>query len=127
MFKQPHSGRSILLLGRNPRLAETRGWVFEREGFEVRTFLHLSDLDEIGPSQQIDLFVLCDSLKPDVRRQAQILIGLKWPKAKRLTLTSAGTSFQIDPAEHTFPAIDGPRKLIATIHNLMTDGAAPSL
>ncbi len=101
--------------------------MLERAGFNVNTILHLSDLDEIGPWKQIDMFVLCDSLTPIVRRQALSLTGLKWPNAKRLTLTPAGAAFEVDSAEAIFPAIEGPRKLVATIHNLMTDGAAPSL
>ena len=122
-----HLGRLILLFGQDPRLVETRGWVLEQAGYRLITILHLSDLDKVDPRQRIDMFLLCNSLASTVRRQALTLISSKWPKAKRLILASAGAAFEVDPAEAVFPAIEGPRKLVATIHNLMTDGAAPSL
>ena len=117
--------RSILLFGGDARLVETRGWVFEKAGCRTNATLELSDVDRIASEEQIDLFVLCDSLIPRTRHQALELIDSKWPSAKRLVLTQGDASYEFSSIENTFPAIEGPRKLVATIHNLMTDGAAP--
>jgi hypothetical protein len=118
--------RSVLLFGGDARLVETRSWVLTLAGYRTSSTLELHRVDEIASKNSIDLFLLCDSLIPRMRHRAIELIGSKWPSAKRLVLTPASPFFDIGPSEHTCPAIEGPRKLVATIHNLMTDGAAPS-
>ena len=117
--------KSILLFGDDTRLVETRAWVFESAGYRTCSTLELKTLETIASREQIDLFILCDSLVPKMRHRAIELIDSKWPSAQRLVLTPADALLDLD--ETTFPAIEGPRKLIETIHNLMTDGAARSL
>jgi hypothetical protein len=115
----------ILLLGQDARLVETRGWVLEKSGFRVCSTLQLEELKELAERETIDLFLLCDSLLPRARTQALAIIHTDWPHAKRIVLTPTSSFGEFEHAENIFPAAEGPRKLVAMIHNLMTSGAAP--
>lgn len=111
----------ILLFGQDTRLVQTRQWVLERAGFRTRPALNLIDLDRIAMAETIDLFLLCDSLLPEVRSSAIALIQLRWPSAKRLVLAPSIFTAELEPLEQIFPALDGPRKLVLSIHQLLAN------
>jgi DNA-binding NtrC family response regulator len=115
----------ILLLGQDARLVQTRGWVLEKSGFRVCTTLILDEIKELAERETVDLFLLCDSLLPKSRTQALAIIHTYWPHAKRIVLTATGSSGEFEFADVVFPAAEGPRKLVAMIHNLMTNEPVP--
>jgi hypothetical protein len=115
----------ILLLGQDARLVQTRGWVLEKSGFRICTTLLLDEIKELAERETIDLFLLCDSLLPKSRMQALAMIHTYWPRAKRIVLSPTSSSGEFEFADVVFPAAEGPRKLVAMIHNLMTSGVSP--
>jgi hypothetical protein len=126
MTLQPSENRtSILLFGHDIRLVETRRWVLERSGFKVITALNFQDLERLSTKELFDLVLLCDSLLPLDRNRAIVLCEAQWPGRKRLVLVPMGFSPDLGVRETLFPAAEGPRKLVATIHNLMTSGTVP--
>ncbi len=118
---------SILLFGQDTRLVDTRRWVLEKAGFQLHTALSLTDLDWMAEQHQIDLFILCDSLSSELRLQALEVIRYRWPLSQRLVLTPILFSAALEPIEKVFPAMDGPRKLVAAIHHLLANRSMPSL
>jgi len=118
---------SIVIFGHDVRLVETRKWVLEKSGFRLFTVFNLVDLEQIAQQEQIDLFLLCDSLLARERSRALTLLIARFPRAKRLVLASTSFNTDLGPTETVFPAIEGPRKLVAMIHNLMTTGNVPPL
>ncbi len=100
---------SILLLGNDPLLLETRAWMLERVGFRLNTTLDLDVLDQIASAQQIDLFLICDSFLPAMRRNALEVIESKWPGTKRLLFQRAGDPIDVAVTATIIPAIEGPR------------------
>ena len=115
---------SILLYGRDARLVETRSWVLEKEGFSVFSAFSLTDLQKTAAEQQVDLFLLCDSLDIELRSSALSLIHSNWPDAKRLVLAPASLPAGTELTEKVFPAMEGPGKLVEAIRTLIVNGSA---
>jgi DNA-binding response OmpR family regulator len=111
----------VLLFGEDDRLVETRGWVLEKAGFEVRTALTIIDLDRIATQEEIDLFLLCDSLHPEACIQCVALIRSRWPLTRRLIIEPVIISAELDPRESILSAMEGPRGLITAIHKLLAN------
>ena len=111
----------VLLLGQDYRLLQTRQWVLESSGLVVRTATNLIDLERISSQVQVDLFLLCDSLLPDVRSGATALITARWPIAKRLLLAPLVLPFGVEYGSHPISAAEGPGRLLTTIHDLLAE------
>ena len=111
----------IVLIGQDRLLAETRQWVFQSSGLQVRTVVNLIDLESISLQEPIGLFVLCDSLHAKKRKQALSLLQTRWPHMQCLVLAPATTHADLDCSGPVFQAGDGPGKLLRMVHQLLAE------
>jgi DNA-binding NtrC family response regulator len=85
MFSKP----SILIYGYDHTLLETRGWVFERNGFDVGTASQITQAEQTLHSREIDLFLICHTIPSQERSSAVAAIHTIRPNVKVMLVTTA--------------------------------------
>jgi hypothetical protein len=80
---------SILLLGRDPGLLETRRWVLETAGYTVRTMSAWGDLEVALAAETADILILCHSVSVREREPTISIVRSRHPAIEILTLNGA--------------------------------------
>jgi len=77
---------SIVMLGRDTHLLETRKWVLQSLGYRVLTMSRLAELDGLAPTPPVNLVVLCHTLSTKERADAIARASKRWKDVKKLLL-----------------------------------------
>ena len=110
---------SILVYGRDHRLLETRGWVLEQAGYRVLTALTLAEAERIAEIETVGLLLLCHSLSVEDYEKALTAVSTIHPDIKRLLMTANTPLCPLSPDDRVLSAFDGPRALVAAVHELV--------
>ena len=112
----------VLLFGSDPWLRETRRLLLQREGHQVQSASHITDIDRKVHVEPPDLLILCHSLSTGECRSAITYLQSRWPLARTLLLTK-GSSDGESLASECFDAQEGPGKFLATVSKLLAPPA----
>jgi DNA-binding NtrC family response regulator len=117
---------SILIYGRDPSLLDTRRWVLERAGYRVLTAQNLAETEHSVATEPISLFLLCHSLSPQDCEVAFARADKIQPEMKRLLITANTPVCAHRDQDRLLSAFDGPKALVATVHEMAPQPAEPS-
>jgi hypothetical protein len=81
---------SILLCGQDSLLLQTRQWVLEAAGYQVRTTTEFSEV--ALESDPVDLLILCHSLSLEECGRAFALASTRWPKIRCIVLPEGASA-----------------------------------
>ena len=109
----------ILMFGLDSHLLQTRRWVLESSGYQVRTAAELSAVDKIISIEKIDILILCHSLSLELCGRALALACSRWPRMKSLILDSSAFKCPSRRIGEVLDSMEGPEKLIAKVHELV--------
>jgi len=108
---------SILMVGHDAHLLETRQWVLEGLGYRVLTIQHQTELDRIPLTPEIALIVLCHTLSAKERANAIAHASSRWPGVQKVALVGRDSK---DPGEvlgQVRHALDG--RLLSMVSELV--------
>ena len=105
---------SILVLGRDMPLLDTRAWVLRQAGYRVKA---LAPWEVIPETESVDLLILCHTITEDERDALLLMATAQRPAIRMLCLTPTAGSLQGIP--NIFNSFDGPSKLIETVQKLL--------
>ncbi|MES2393623.1 MAG: hypothetical protein V4555_18440 [Acidobacteriota bacterium] len=110
---------SILLIGRDERLLETRCLVLEASGYKTTAVRELSELEEHFSRQAFDVLILCHSLRASDVQQAVATAATQPRPPKCLLLVTADI-----PADLALPVArvssrEGPARLLQAVASLL--------
>jgi DNA-binding NtrC family response regulator len=106
---------SVLVFGRDYRLAHTRSLILEKAGFRVRTASSVPDLQQLLSEPSMDVMVLCHSLTTQDCADAWIITHERWPQIQTIALVTGSADCGSQSADTVMDAIDGPVKLITAV------------
>jgi hypothetical protein len=93
--------------------------LLESAGFQVVAVSRIEQLQTIDAPVQ--LVVLCHTLSATDCKRALSIASTRWPHTKELILSPlSGTSACAADHEESFPVAEGPEKLIALVHELVS-------
>ena len=110
---------SIVILGRDAHLLETRKWVLQSLGYRVLTIHRIADLNQIPSTPPVALLVLCHTLSTKECESAVARASSRWPEIKKLVLVrdNSKTAAQVlGQVRHT---LDLPMRLMSTVSELV--------
>jgi hypothetical protein len=110
---------TILVLGHDSTLLETRHWMLEAQGYQAITLTHARELKGIDGDWDVPLLILCHSLDQSTSAQAAAFAGERWPGIKILDM---GTGLLIDrsvlaPGAVPVP-LDSPHQFLSAVKSL---------
>ena len=109
---------SILLFGRDSILLQTRKWLLERCGYEVRTAEDIGQLKRIAEEGTVDLLLLCHSLLVEEAEEAIAAVSARQPQAKILLMLISGSRGTERLQVATVETHEGPAGLLSTVASL---------
>ena len=109
---------NVLLFGRDPYLAETRRLILCRAGFSVRSASAVTEFEAEGAKAPPHVIVLCHTLSLAECALAFEIAITRWPRAKRLVLTSGSQTIPVRLLDDAMEAADGPAKLVGRVSHL---------
>jgi hypothetical protein len=112
----------ILAYGNDPILLATRRLVLENAGYRVFTTLEFSDAILVLLNQQIDVLLLCHSLRDDERRGVLETARAITEDVKCVILHYDGLAVPVEDAE-VVEGLEGPSTLLSAIGKLLTPKA----
>jgi hypothetical protein len=112
----------VLLFGHEDILLQTRAKVLERAGFQVWSVDTLALATETIVVQQIDVWILCQTLSAAERWEALTLAETLRPETKLLVLEDAFARLPEDKTALTLETIATPANLIATVQWMTKSG-----
>ena len=116
---------SILVLGRDQRLLETRSWVLEQAGYRVVQATELAEAEALTKAEPVTVAVLCHTLSVEECRAALEALPRLRPRIQRLVMTASATDVTDGEQEAVLSAYDGPRRLLETVGRLASEQDAP--
>lgn len=109
----------IVMLGHDEHLLATRQWVLQTRGYRVITASDASLLQTLPPQPPVGLLVLCQTLSPEERQQAETLAETRWPEIKCLTLPAEAGRAPNGLLGQLLHTMDGPAKLLSMVTELV--------
>jgi hypothetical protein len=111
---------TILVLGHNNTLLETRRWILEAEGYQTITLTHAREFKHIDGDCHVQLLILCNSLELPCCAQASTLARARWPGIKILDMQ---TGILMDPGAVVTGeppvTLDGPLGFLSAVKSLI--------
>ena len=114
----------MLVFGHDDALLETRGWVLEREGFQVWTAMDLATFAERIVAQQINALILCQTLSAEERWNAMTLAGELRPEMKILVMESESARLPEGKQAAVLETVVDTRDLIAAVQRMTGRGGS---
>ena len=114
---------SLLLFGVNRKLAETRSWVLEKNGYRVVQVAELERLQQMAARSEMALLILCHSLAEGERSAAMLLAQARRPPLKCLALTTGVEDEPGGGPDAVVSSLAGPAGLLAAVARLAGAGA----
>jgi len=108
---------SILILGRDISLLETRRWVLEHVGFEVSATLDPKEAAKRIDAGSVDLFILCHTLSTEEHIYVLAHAHSQCPRVKTLILTTFRSGCE-SKEDFVLSEFASPRMLISTVFKL---------
>jgi hypothetical protein len=103
---------SILLYGQDALLLQTRQWVLEVAGYQVRRTTEFSEITLLP--DPVDLLILCHSLLPEECGRACAFVSTRWPSIRCLVLPEGASACTEQMLCCVRDAIEKPVELIPT-------------
>jgi DNA-binding response OmpR family regulator len=116
---------SVLLLGHDESLLQTRRWLLESNGLQVYIATHFPALNQTLEDHDVDLLILCHSLTAEECERAVAIVESHPPKLKVLALTTASSDFPVEKVDRVVNASDGPKTLLNIVARFMKNRLAP--
>lgn len=116
----PSPQPSILIVGSDSGLLESRRMLLERTGSPVWTALSYAGYEHIPSAEPIALLVLCHSLSGLERDRALALAAERWNPLQSLSLISGNIGATAAPGGRVVDAHDGPAHLLDAVAKLLT-------
>ena len=116
---------SILMYGKDSSLLDTRQWLLQASGYQVRTTMNLSDIERMASEESVDLLILCHSLPVADTGRAVALVLSKRPSARTLILATHSSNHSATALEVVLNAAEGPAKLLSTVDRLVGPQSNP--
>ena len=110
-----HTG--ILIYGNDEMLLTTRRMIFEKSDYTVFTANTLSNAALVLMSHQVDIFILCQSLRDEERHAALETAHTLQPEIKIAALSFDGRDI-ITGGVHVHDALNGPAALLAAVRQM---------
>jgi hypothetical protein len=110
---------SILQLGLDSSLLETRQLLLESRGYRTASFTKLSEVDRIDPKARIKLLILCDSLPLAELDSAIAFTTAKWPLLKVLVLVAFYGELPAAKTCVVLETVRGPQTFLSTVESLL--------
>jgi len=110
---------SIVMLGRNAHLLESRKWALQSRGYRVHTVTHSSGLDEIPATPPAALLVLCHTLSTKERADAVARASKRWKDVKKLLLMRDSSTTPGSVLGQVERILDGPAGLLKKVTELV--------
>jgi hypothetical protein len=111
---------SILVYGNDPILLMTRRLALEKAAFRVFTSMVYEDTMHMMLNQQLDLLILCQSLKTDERHGALTTSRHVYPPMKTLIMATKGESPSLVAVwEQVVEPQYGPETLLVVIKRML--------
>jgi CheY-like chemotaxis protein len=109
----------ILNFGHDRTLLSTRGLVLSHEGFEVVNVTDSRQAIGVLIAQHVDLLVLCHTLAEQELQRILSIARTSGQETKALILLASTSSALPADSSASVCSIDGPRCLLATVHQLI--------
>jgi CheY-like chemotaxis protein len=109
----------ILNFGHDRTLLSTRGQVLSQDGFEVVSVTDSGQAIGALIAQRVDLLVLCHTLLEPERQRILSIARTSGQETKALVLLTPSSGLIPADSPTSVCSIDGPRSLLATIHELI--------
>ena len=119
------STASVLLLGQDEQLLQTRRWVLESAGLQVYTATHFLALNRALADHQVDLLILCHSLTTEECDRAIAIVEAHPPKLKILALTTASSGTGATKADQAIDTAEGSKTLLSIVSGFMKNRVLP--
>lgn len=117
---------SVLIFGRDTSLLDTRALILARAGYLVLTATDALEANRILASQPIHLLILCHTLADEERRNVLSVAHASQPALRTLALVANAAHYAADSPEAILSTLDGPRTLLAAVHELTGTGQLTS-
>lgn len=105
---------SILLYGQDSLLLQTRQWVLEAAGYQVRT---TKEFSEVAPvPDPVDLLILCHSLSLEECGRTFALASTRWPKIRCIVLPEGASACSEQMLGSVLDATENPVKPFPEAH-----------
>jgi hypothetical protein len=117
---------SIVMLGRNAHLLESRKWALQSRGYRVHAVAHPAGLDEVPQTPPVALLVLCHTLSARERAETIARASARWKDVKKLLLmrdSSTTPSAVVGQVERT---LDVPAGLLNKVTELVGQAGSSS-
>ena len=111
------------MLGHDEHLIATRQWVLQSRGYRVVTASDTTVLTTLPLMPPVRLLVLCHTLSPEERDQAEALASTRWPDVKCLTLTAEPGRAPTGILGQLLHTMDGPGKLLSIVADMVGSSA----
>jgi hypothetical protein len=108
---------SILMVGRDAHLLESRQLLLQTRGYRVLTIQSLTELDRIPQNPEIALVVLCHTLSAKERADAAAQASARWPGIQKLALIGGNSKDPNEVLGQVRLALDG--RLLAMVSELV--------
>jgi DNA-binding response OmpR family regulator len=111
------SAISVLVFGQDAQLLETRRWLLEAAGYQVRTTGEYPEVVRILDAESIRLLLLCHTLSAEECRR--VLAAANRPHGLKTLALTAGMGGCHDHVQtEVLDALDGPAKFVSTVNRL---------
>jgi hypothetical protein len=114
---------TILVYGNEEMLVKTRGLIFEKAGYKAFTAQTFGNAMLVLMNHQIDIIVLCQSLKDEERRGIVETAHALHPEIKCAVIDFEGREAPIEGAD-LIEGLVGPSALLNTIGRILTQKAS---
>jgi len=109
---------SLVLFGEVPMLLQTRQWMLQSFGYEVRKAESISEATEEIRGKRVNLLIVCHSVSAQDGKEATALLRLRWPEAKYLMLQAEGYVESNTGSAVNVSGFEGPERLIDTVRRI---------
>jgi len=103
---------SLVLFGEVPMLLQTRQWMLQSFGYEVRKAESISEATEEIRGKRVNLLIVCHSVSAKNGENIVALLRSCWPEAKFLMLQAEDSADSDTVSAVRVSGVDGPEKLI---------------
>jgi DNA-binding NtrC family response regulator len=118
----------VLVYGNDPILIMTRRLVLEKAGFRVFTSMKYEDTVQMMVNQQLDLLILCQTLKTNERLGVLATSRRVYPPMKTVIMSPTEESPSLAVSrEQIVEPLHGPETLLAVITRMLKYNELPPL
>jgi len=117
---------SILQFGHDPKLMQTRVWILQKEGFQVRAVQSEQEFRSELLRTPPDVAILCQTISADECERISQFIQEHAPKTRCILMYSFAGGWTLDGNHLLVSSNDGPQTFLANVRRVL-DGTAHAL